>query len=97
MTTQREINISFKDGNRHGEGSMTWADGHTYKGQLNNKMHGKGTYKTNLFTYTGNFKEEMTGELLNILTEEHILEISKNNKEGQGTQKFPNGAIYTGE
>ena len=36
---------------------MTWADGHTYKGQwVNNKMHGKGTYKSNLKTYTGNFK-----------------------------------------
>ena len=92
---------NFKDGNRHGEGSMTWEDGHTYKGQwVNNKMHGKGTYKTNLFTYTGNFKEgSMTGQATLKYTNggTYTGNIKEGAKEGQGTQKFPNGAIYTGE
>ena len=92
---------NFKDGDRHGEGSMTWDVGDTYKGQwVNNKMHGKGTYKTKLLTYTGNFtagiiEGQGTAKYTNGAT--YVGEWKNNNRHGQGTIIDNKGNKFTGQ
>jgi len=93
---------NFKDGDRHGEGSMTWDVGDTYKGQwVKNKMHGKGTYYRNKnFTYTGNFKAGIiegqgTAKYTNGVT--YTGEWKNNTRHGQGTLVDNKGNKFTGQ
>ena len=93
---------NFKDGDRHGEGSMTWDVGDTYKGQwVKNKMHGKGTYYRNKhFTYTGSFKAGIiegqgTAKYTNGVT--YTGEWKNNTRHGQGTLVDNKGNKFTGQ
>ena len=56
----------WKDNKRHGQGTMTWADGSTYTGEWQDgQPHGQGTRKySNAGTYTGEWQDgQMHGQI----------------------------------
>jgi hypothetical protein len=72
---------NWKNGKRHGKGTLTYPDGSKYEGEWkNNKMEGYGvkTYaNSNLYKYMGDWRN--------------------GKKQGQGTQIYINGEQYAGE
>ncbi|MDA1216656.1 MAG: hypothetical protein O3B38_00520 [Chloroflexi bacterium] len=72
----------WKDNKRHGQGTMTWADGITYTGEFKeHQQHGQGTetYTSGAYgtTYTGEWQD---GQM-----------------HGQITMTYPDGRTDTGE
>lgn len=90
-----------KDGQKHGQGTLTFKSGDTYIGQWrNDKKHGQGTY---IFAagdkYDGQWKDnKMDGQGTYFFTSgnKYIGEWRNDKKHGQGTYYYKNGDKWEG-
>mgnify|MGYP001285651294 CR=1 FL=1 len=92
----------YKDGKRHGQGTITHPDGRKYVGEFkDNKIHGQGSFTfSNGQKYVGEYKDgEQHGQGTSTWPDgdEYIGEYKDGKRHGQGTNIRPSGAKYVGE
>ena len=74
----------YKNGERNGQGTFTWADGDKYVGQYSDdKRNGQGTY-------TWGDSSQYAGQ-------KYVGQYSDDKRNGQGTFTFPSGQKYVGQ
>ena len=102
MAAAEKYEGDYKDGKRHGKGTMTFADGHIYEGDFqDDKRHGKGTMTlANGRIYEGDFQDDkMHGKGTMTGADGHIYEgdYKDDKRHGKGTYTWANGDIYEGD
>ena len=92
----------FKNGLRHGKGTLNFSDGRKYVGEFKDgTIHGQGTLTdlVNLFKYVGEWEAgEMHGQgtLLWANGRKYIGELERGKMHGQGTLTSSNGRVQSG-
>ena len=97
-----QIDGEWKDGNKHGQGTYTSADGDKYVGEWkDDNMHGQGTLTwANGNKYVGEWKDDNKrgqGTYTYADGEKYVGEWKDGNMHGQGTYTSANGDKYVGE
>mmetsp|Transcript_32327 Transcript_32327/g.59780 ORF Transcript_32327/g.59780 Transcript_32327/m.59780 type:complete len:264 (+) Transcript_32327:189-980(+) len=92
----------FKDGKRHGIGTLKWADGDEYEGEWKaGKPHGRGTMKyANGDVYKGQFEKDKRHGRGTYKWAEGDVYIGKwkdDKRHGLGTRRYAKGDLYYGE
>ncbi len=98
-STQKYIG-EFKDGKRHGQGTLTLPLGRVLKGKWRDDeiVEGTTTYSDGT-RYTGTWEfgyRHGQGELIYPDSRKYIGEFHAGNRHGQGTMKYPDGRVYNG-
>jgi len=98
-STQKYIG-EFKDGKRHGQGTLTLPLGRVLKGKWRDDeiVEGTTTYSDGT-RYTGTWEfgyRHGQGELIYPDGRKYIGEFHAGNRHGQGTMKYPDGRVYNG-
>jgi hypothetical protein len=91
----------WKNGRRHGKGTLTYPEIYTYTGEWkNNKEDGYGGIVHNLYTYVGEWKRGSKNGKGSITYKNGIQfngDFKDGYKHGQGTMTYPDGRILKGE
>jgi len=92
----------WRDGNRHGQGTYTWANGNKYVGKWrDDKINGQGTFTyANGDKYVGGWKDyEQHGQGTYTWANgsKYVGEHKDGEEHGQGTYTWANGNKYVGE
>jgi len=92
----------WRGGNKHGQGTFTFADGDKYTGEFkDNKRHGQGTYTWPGGTkYVGEWRDgSIHGQGTKTWPDgtKYVGEYRDGKKHGQGTNTFADGDKYVGE
>ena len=91
----------YKNGKKHGRGTLTSADGDTYIGEfLNDLFHGEGTWIDSRGSkYVGGYKNGLWsghGEMTHHTGHHYIGEFKNNLYHGEGTLTYAKGDTYVG-